>query len=84
MQIPIIPQFTLRRLLTITTLAAFVFTIVALGVHGSHWAAAITIGGLALIVLLIVHALFFAVVWGCSWAIRRRQSEAASPFRKIS
>lgn len=83
MPTPIIPQFTLRRLLVIMTLAALVFAVVALGVHGSHWAAAVSIGGLALVVLLAVHALFFTIVWLFSLAWRPRRRAGDSPFQKV-
>lgn len=84
MPTPLLPQYTLRRLLGVITLAALFFAVVAWGVRGSHWAAAVSIGGLALVVLLAVHTLLFVVVWGVAGVLRRRRPPMASPFRKIS
>jgi hypothetical protein len=78
----LIPQFSLRRLLGITTVVAVIFSIVALGVRGNHWATAVTAGLLALAILLGLYGLTFAAVWAFSLATsQRRNGSAGSPFR---
>jgi hypothetical protein len=77
----LIPQFSLRWLLAITTIAALVFSIVALAVHGSRWAEAVSIGMFALVLLAVIHVVFFVVVWSISTAAQRRRS-GRTPFQE--
>lgn len=77
----LIPQFSLRWLLAVTTVAAVVFSIVALGVRGHHWAVAVSVGLLALVILMGIYGVMFAVVWAFSVATSRwRNRRAGSPF----
>lgn len=80
----LIPQFSLRWLLAVTTVAAVVFSIVALGVRGHYWAAAVSVALLALAILLGIYGLMFAAVWAFSVATaRRRNRRAGSPFGAV-
>ncbi len=84
----IIPQFSLRWLLAVTTGAAVVFSIVGLAVRGSAWATAVSAGIGAAAVLAGVFATMFAVVWVFSVATaslgRKRDRTAGSPFGRAS
>lgn len=60
---PLIPQFSIRWLLGVMTGAAGVFSIVALGIQGEAWAAAVSIAFLSLVVLGLVYAAAFGLVW---------------------
>ncbi|NUQ62690.1 MAG: hypothetical protein HUU20_09385 [Pirellulales bacterium] len=76
----LIPQFSIRWLFAITAVAAVIFSIVALGVRGNHWAAAVSAGLLALAVLVILYGLLFFIVWLFSVAMARRGPRGVSPF----
>ena len=77
----LIPQFSIRWLFAVTTVAAVIFSIVALGVHGQRWAEAVSVGLLALAILIGFYGLMFFLVWLFSLAAgRRRQSGGVSPF----
>lgn len=59
----LIPQFSIRWLLTLTTVCAVIFSIVGLAVRGHAWAAGVSIGIGALVVLTLVYGSLFALVW---------------------
>jgi len=59
----LIPQFSLRWLLAVTTVCAVIFSVMGLAVRGSHWAAAVSIAVGSLVVAAMVYALLFAMVW---------------------
>ena len=84
----LIPQFSLRWLLALTTVCAVVFSIVGLAMRGSRWAAAVSVGIGSLVVLVMVYGLVFALVWIFSVATsslgRRRAGSAGSPFQSES
>ena len=44
----LLPRFTIRALLVVLTISAFVFVIAGMAVRGQHWAWGITIGILSL------------------------------------
>lgn len=79
----LIPQYSLRWLLAITTLVALAFSIAALGLHGVVWAAAVSIAMLASVVLIAVHVALFALVLTVSEVSRRGQPRESSP-EKVS
>ncbi len=58
-----IPRFTIRTLLVMLTVCAFLFVIVGLAFRGQHWAWGVTIGMLSLGVTALVHAAWFSLVW---------------------
>lgn len=79
----LIPQYTIRWLLGLMTVCAGIFSILALGVRGVVWAAAVSIALGSLIVLMLLYALLFAVLWAVAAAVPRLAAPRAgrSPFR---
>jgi len=79
----LIPQYTIRWLLGVTTACAGVFSILALGVRGVVWAAAVSIALGSLVILMLLYALLFALIWGVAMAVPRWGAPRAgrSPFR---
>lgn len=79
----LIPQFSIRWLLGVTALCAVAFSIVALAVRGQQWAIGVSAALLALVVLALVHAGLFCLVWVFAGLIGRsgKQGEpVSSPF----
>ena len=62
----LIPQYSIRWLLTLTTACAAVFSIFGLAVRGSHWAQGVAIAIVSAVVVLLVHAIVFVLLWGFS------------------
>ena len=81
----LVPQFSLRWLLAVTTVCAVVFSIAGLGLRGKTWAAGVSIGILSLVVLVAVYALVFALVWLFSALLslvgRGPSGSGRSPFK---
>ena len=81
----ILPQFSLRWLLAVTTLCAVFFFVVHRAIGGSHWALVLTYAVASLLIVMAVHALMFFGVWLFSLALglrtRRATIVAGSPFR---
>ena len=84
----LIPQYSVRWLLAITTVCGVIFSIVALGLRGHTWATGVSIGILSLVVLAFVYALVFAVAWLFSLIVslvgRGPRGPGRSPFRNLS
>ena len=59
----LIPQYTIRWLLTLTAACAVAFSIFGLAVQGSPWAQGVSIGIVSLVVVLSIHAFLFTLVW---------------------
>lgn len=59
----LIPQYTIRWLLTLTAACAVVFSVFGLAVQGSQWAQGASVAIVALVVVLLIHAFLFVVVW---------------------
>ena len=59
----LIPQYSIRWLLLITTASAVAFSIVALALRGHPWAIGVAVGLLALVVLGLIHGVTFALFW---------------------
>ena len=72
----LLPRFSIRTVLAITTVAAIYFVFAGLGVRGHAWAAAIAIGAGSLAVVALVHAGFFGFIWVLTGGTRRRPVEA--------
>jgi hypothetical protein len=78
----LIPRFSIRVLLVVTTVCGLFFYVVTLAIQGSHWAIAVSaaVGG------LLVNFLLFVGVFSFGWllaALRRsvRPSlQSGSPF----
>jgi hypothetical protein len=79
----LIPQYTIRWLLGVMTVCAGLFSILALGVRGVIWAAAVSIALGSLVILMLLYALLFALIWGVAMAVPRWGAPRAgrSPFR---
>jgi len=59
----LIPQFSIRWLLALTAVCAVIFSIFGMAMGGSPWAAGVSIAIGSAVVLLLVHAVTFAIVW---------------------
>jgi hypothetical protein len=73
----LLPRFTIRALLVMLTVCAFVFVIAGMAVRGQHWAWGITIGILSLAFTLLVHAAWFGAVWTLAHFQLRKQEKPA-------
>ena len=82
----LIPQFSLRWLLALTTACAVAFSIFGLAVRGSPWAQGVSIAIVALAVVLMVHAFLFTLLWVFSVIVfrpfRTLGGSAPSPFAR--
>jgi ABC-type uncharacterized transport system permease subunit len=74
-----LPRFTIRTLLVMLTVCAFLFVIVGLAYRGQHWAWGVTIGMLSLGVTALVHAAWFSLVW----VFARPKSSPEKPVPKL-
>ncbi len=59
----LIPQFSIRWLLAVTAGCAVVFSVFGLAARGSLWAAGVSIAVGSLVLLLLVHAAAFGLLW---------------------
>jgi len=73
----LVPRFTIRALLVMLTVCAFVFVIAGMAVRGQHWAWGITIGILSLAFTMLVHAAWFTVVRMLAQMQSRQKEEPA-------
>jgi len=81
---PLAPQFTLRWLLGLTTVCAFLFAVFGMAARGRGWAIGISaaLGSVAL--MAMVYALLFACAWVAAMIVRRpAAAEGDSPFRAL-
>ncbi|MFO0897641.1 MAG: hypothetical protein U0836_09500 [Pirellulales bacterium] len=62
----LLPRYSLRQILAITTALGFVFLIASYGVRGASWAGGIALGLLSVLAALLVYGAFFALVWGAA------------------
>ena len=80
----LIPQFSLRWLLAVTTACAVAFSVFGLALRGSPWAQGVSIAIVALAVVLLVHAFLFTLLWVFSVIVfrplRTLGGSARSPF----
>jgi hypothetical protein len=58
-----LPRFTLRAILAVTTALAIFFVIVGAGTRGQDWAWGATIGIASVAVSMLIQAALFAMVW---------------------
>jgi hypothetical protein len=82
----LIPQYTIRWLLGLTTVCAVICSIFALALRGSSAAAAVSIAILALVVVALVHIALFALVWAFSAIFPPRVrvvTPPSCPFRAL-
>lgn len=59
----LLPRFSIRVLLALVTICAFVFVVVGMAARGQNWAWGVTIAVASLVVTAVVHAAWFGVVW---------------------
>ena len=82
----LIPQYSIRWMLSVTALAAVVFSFVALGIRGNSWALAVAVAVAGLVILMAAYALAFGAVWVFSLisssAGRKKDRSGRSPFRE--
>lgn len=77
-----LPQYTLRKLFGVMTVCAVIFTIVGFGIRGQAWAAGLSAALAMLALMLLIHAVLFALIWGVgSLRLGIGQGKGASPFR---
>jgi hypothetical protein len=77
----IIPRFSLRWLLGVTTLCALLAYVLAQAIRGQAWGIAISVTVGALLFTSLVHAVVFLLAWGIASAgTGIRRTRATSPF----
>jgi len=59
----LIPQFSIRWLLALTTVCGVIFSVFGLAVRGHYWAMGVSVGVVSLVVLMSIYAAMFAGVW---------------------
>jgi hypothetical protein len=75
----LLPRFTIRALLVMLTICAFVFVIVGMAFRGQHWAWGLTIGMLSLALTAFVHAAWFSAVRMLAQMQARKPEKPARP-----
>ena len=60
----LIPRFTLRWLLLLTTVCGGLSLVLSYAIQGREWAIAVSLALGAIPLLFLLHALAFAVAWG--------------------
>ena len=78
----IIPRFSLRQLLAITTASALFCYLLAMATRGYQWAIATSLAISSLLCALVVYAAVFAVAWLLTLVggLLTKQRVATSPF----
>ena len=74
----LIPQFSLRWLLAVTTISAVVFLIFAQAVQGSGWAVGVSLAVVMLALVFGAYATLFFGVWVFSLIFSGRRSRPRS------
>lgn len=79
---PLAPQFSLRWMLGVTTVCAFLFAIVGMAVQGHGWAIGISAGLGTIALMMIIYAILFAVIWTMGNLVPHRRPDLGQcPFR---
>lgn len=78
----LIPRFSLRLLLLITTASAIFCYVLAMATRGQEWAIVFSIAVSSVLLALIVHAVLFAIAWmlALMGSMFTKPHVAASPF----
>lgn len=81
----LLPRYSIRRMLVMTTVCAVFFLILSLAVRGHLWAAAVSIAVGSGILVVIVGAILFTVAWFVSLVVQtlRPRRKAESPFAQF-
>jgi uncharacterized membrane protein len=74
-----IRQFSLRLVLALTAGCALVSLLIASSVRGSWWAIGVVAALVALLVVMVVHALVFGCVWLLVTAVPRPRGAGREP-----
>ena len=59
----LIPRFSLRTTLILLTVCAFFFLVVGRATQGDAWAIVVTFAVLAVVLALVVQAMFYLLAW---------------------
>lgn len=79
----LIPRFTIRWLLLLTTICAVIFLIVGFAVRGEYWAIAISTSVVSLAFAFFLFGLFFVVAFVLAslfGIVKRAQPAGGTPF----
>jgi len=79
----LIPRFSLRWLLALTTVSSVFFYVMTLAVRGSQWAIALTAAISGFLLTMLVYAMLFGVAWMLAEFMRLfrpRRVQPSSPF----
>lgn len=78
----LIPRFSLRQLLVITTASAIFCYVIAMATRGHQWAIVMSIAVSSVLLALIIHAVLFAIAWMLTLMghLFTKQQVAVSPF----
>jgi hypothetical protein len=78
----LIPRFSLRQLLAITTASAIFCYLLAMAARGHQWAIATSLAISSVLCALLVYVAVFAVAWLLTMVggMLTKQNVAASPF----
>ncbi len=78
----LIPRFSLRQLLAVTTACALFFYTVAMATRGHQWAIAISLAISSVLLVLVAYAGVFLVAWVLTLigGLFTKQVVVASPF----
>ncbi len=78
----LIPRFSLRSLLLITTFSACFCYVLMMAKQGQVWALAITLAAASLVLVFLVQVVLFAVAWSLSQIMRQSfgRQVTRSPF----
>ena len=74
----LIPRFSLGWIFSATTVLAVFFLVVTLAVEGQPWAVGVSVAISSLVVIALIHALVFALIWPIT-EHRRRVGSARQP-----
>jgi hypothetical protein len=77
----LIPQYSLRWMLAVTSVLAVVFLIFAQAVRGSSWAVGVSLALVVLAGTMLVHGLLFFLVWVFALIGQRRQQRRQASKR---
>ena len=59
----IIPQYTIRWMLGLTTVCAVIFSVFAMAMRGNGLALGVSLAIVSLVLVFLVHAAIFGLVW---------------------
>jgi hypothetical protein len=78
----LIPRFTIRWLLSLTTVCAFFFLIAGTAVNGKMWAVGVVTAVVTLLIAMLTYAFLFVWAFALARFFRsiRPNSPPASPF----